>query len=97
MLRQAGIAAVTCVALWSTDLSAAELSAQAQQAQRVAQLRAEVSAAEDLSAIKRLQRMYGYFVDKGLWTDLGDLFTDDAVANYPAGTFIGKDSIRQHL
>jgi len=64
---------------------------------RIAQLRAEVTAAEDLAAVKRLQRTYGYFVDKGMWTDLAEYFTDDAVANYPAGVFIGKESIRQHL
>jgi triacylglycerol lipase len=62
--------------------------------QRVA---AQVQAAEDISAIKRLQRTYGYFVDKGLWADVAEYFTDDAVANYPAGTFIGKASIREHL
>ncbi len=67
------------------------------QRERVARLAAEVQAAEDVSAIKRLQRTYGYFLDKGLWTDLADYFTEDAVANYPAGVFIGRESIRQHL
>jgi hypothetical protein len=64
---------------------------------RVGELRANVQAAEDLQAIKRLQRSYGYYLDKGLWTDLAEYFTDDAVANYPAGVFIGKESIREHL
>ena len=63
----------------------------------MAQLRAEVTAAEDFAAIKRLQRTYGYYVDKGMWTDLAEYFTDDAVANYPAGVFVGKASIREHL
>ena len=66
-------------------------------AQQVAQLGAEVTAAEDLRAIKRLQRTYGYYLDKGMWTDLAEYFTDDAVANYPAGVFVGKKSIREHL
>lgn len=65
--------------------------------ERLARLAYNVQSAEDISAIKRLQRSYGYFVDKGLWTDLAEYFTDDAVANYPAGTFIGKASIREHL
>ncbi len=64
---------------------------------RIAQLAAQVQAAEDVSAVKRLQRSYGYFVDKGLWTDAAEYFTDDAVASYPSGTFIGKASIREHL
>jgi hypothetical protein len=64
---------------------------------RVAMLQAEVQAAEDLQAIKRLQRSYGYYLDKGMWTDLAEYFTQDAVANYPAGVYIGKESIREHL
>ena len=32
---------------------------------------------EDINAIKRLQRTYGYYLDKNLWTDLADLFAKD--------------------
>ena len=64
---------------------------------RLDALEAQVVAAEDVAAIKRLQRQYGYYVDKGMWEDLADLYTDDAVANYPAGTYVGHDSIRKHL
>jgi len=64
---------------------------------RLDALEAQIVAAEDVAAIKRLQRKYGYYVDKGMWEDVADLYTDDAVANYPAGTYIGHDSIRKHL
>ena len=64
---------------------------------RVANLAANVQLAEDLSHIEKLQRAYGYYVDKGLWEDLSELFTENAVANYPAGVFIGHKSIREHL
>ena len=64
---------------------------------RLDQLEADVVAAEDMSAIKRLQRTYGYYVDKGMWADVAELYTDDAVANYPAGVYIGSESIRKHL
>jgi hypothetical protein len=60
-------------------------------------LEAEIQRAEDVSAIKRLQRAYGYYVDKGMWADVAELFADNAVANYPAGVFVGKESIRKHL
>ncbi len=66
-------------------------------AQRVEQLAKAVEYAEDVSAIKRLQKSYGYYLDKGLWTDLAEYFADEARANYPAGIFVGKDSIREHL
>lgn len=64
---------------------------------RLDALEAEVAAAEDVSAIKRLQRTYGFYVDKGMWADLAEYFTDDAVASYPAGVYVGKDSLRKHL
>src|SRR5690606_35096276 len=65
--------------------------------QRLAVVQHEVELAEDLAAIKRLQKAYGYYLDKGLWTDLAELFADDARASYPAGVYIGKASIREHL
>lgn len=64
---------------------------------RLDRVEAEIVAAEDVSAIKRLQRAYGYYLDKGMWEDLSQLFTEDAVANYPAGVFIGRPSIHRHL
>ena len=64
---------------------------------RLARLESEIESAEDLRAIKRLQRAYGYYLDKGMWADLAELFTEDAVANYPAGVYIGKESITRHL
>ena len=75
--------------------SAARLSAD--ELKRLDRLEAEIVAAEDIRAIEKLQRAYGYYVDKGMWEDVAVLFTDDAVANYPAGVFIGKTSIREHL
>jgi hypothetical protein len=65
--------------------------------QRLDRLEAEIVSAEDVRAIKKLQRAYSYYLDKGMWADLGDLFTDDASANYPAGVFVGRPSIRNHL
>ncbi len=64
---------------------------------RLAHLENAVTSAEDVAAVKKLQRAYSFYVDKGLWEDVADLFTEDAVANYPAGVYIGKPSIRQHL
>jgi hypothetical protein len=61
------------------------------------QLEADLVKAEDTAAIKRLQRAYGYFLDKGMWPDLAELFTDDATAAYPAGRFVGKKNITQHV
>ncbi|HTY48651.1 MAG TPA: nuclear transport factor 2 family protein [Steroidobacteraceae bacterium] len=72
-------------------------SADAGLALRVMRLTADVELAEDLRDIEKLQRAYGYYVDKGLWEDAAALFTEDAVANYPAGIYVGRPSIREHL
>ncbi len=66
-------------------------------AMRLARLAAEVQFAEDVAAIRRLQRIYGYYLDKGMWDDVVALLADDAVAHYPAGTYVAQDSIRRHL
>ncbi|HEU4620149.1 MAG TPA: nuclear transport factor 2 family protein [Gammaproteobacteria bacterium] len=89
----AGLSMVACGAPRAQEASAPSSSIDA----RIDRLAAEVQAAEDVSAIKRLQRAYGYYVDKGMWEDVAQLFADDAVANYPAGVFVGKTSIREHL
>jgi acetyl esterase/lipase len=86
-LAAAALACATSAGAQSNDALGARLDA----------LEAQVVAAEDVAAIKRLQRQYGYYVDKGMWEDIADLYTDDAVANYPAGTYVGRDSIRKHL
>ncbi len=64
---------------------------------RLDALEAQVVAAEDVSCDQAPAAQYGYYVDKGMWEDLADLYTDDAVANYPAGVYVGHESIRKHL
>ena len=97
--RLAGVALAIAVAAFGVAPSAgfsADGAASDVQA-RLNRLEAEVTAAEDLSALKKLQRAYGFYLDKGMWEDLQAFFTDDAVANYPAGIYVGHESIKQHL
>jgi len=89
---------------WLCVAPAAQAKTTAAEAKQIAVLEkqlddaeAQLSIAEDVSAIKKLQREYGFFLDKGLWEDLSQLFTDDARADYPAGVYIGKASIREHI
>jgi SnoaL-like domain len=62
---------------------------------RLDRLEIAVIRSEDIRAIKKLQRSYGFYADRGLWADLADLFTDDATADYPGGIYLGKASIRK--
>jgi triacylglycerol lipase len=97
--RLAGAALAIAVAAFGVTPSAAFAAdgATADVQARLNRLEADVTAAEDLSALKRLQRAYGYYLDKGMWEDLQAFFTEDAVANYPAGIYVGHESIRKHL
>ena len=53
---------------------------------------------EDLNQIERVQRTYGYFVDKGQWTQLSELFTDDATLEIGGkGLFLGKDRVLEYM
>jgi len=67
------------------------------QGARLARLAVEVERAEDVRAIKRLKRAYSQYLELGLWRDLIELFTEDAVGDYPAGVFIGKKNLWPHF
>ena len=53
---------------------------------------------EDAQAIEILQKTYGYFTDKALWSEAADLFTDGGVLEIAGvGAFVGKQHIRAYL
>ncbi|ROZ71313.1 nuclear transport factor 2 family protein [Ramlibacter sp. WS9] len=58
---------------------------------RVEMLEAKVQTAEDLEAINKLTRMYGYYLDKALWAEILPLFTEDcSVEISHLGVYLGK-------
>jgi hypothetical protein len=65
---------------------------------QVAQLSAEVDALEGARAVRKLQRAYGYYVDRGLWDEAADLFTDDGTVEIGQdGVYVGKARIKEYL
>lgn len=68
-------------------MNAAELES------RIDALDKEVTRAEAISAVKRLQHAYGHYSEVGLWYDFADLFSENAVGHYPAGD-LDKAAIR---
>jgi hypothetical protein len=53
---------------------------------------------EDMNAIERLQRAYGYFVDKSQWVQLSELFSDDATLEIGGkGLFLGKPRVLEYM
>jgi hypothetical protein len=67
-------------------------------AERLDALEARITRLEDLNQIERLQRAYGYFVDKAQWTQLSELFSDDATLEIGGkGIFLGKPRVLEYM
>jgi SnoaL-like protein len=57
-----------------------------------------VTQLEDENAIENLQRAYGFYVDKAMWKDVADLYTDDGTLEIGGrGVFVGKTRILEYL
>ncbi|MEM2424931.1 MAG: nuclear transport factor 2 family protein [Candidatus Bathyarchaeia archaeon] len=65
--------------------------------EKVETLEKQVQMLQDIEEIKRLQRAYGYYLERWLVDDLLDLFSDspEATLKIALGTFIGKESIKR--
>jgi hypothetical protein len=46
---------------------------------------------EDTNAIRKLHHAYGYYLDKGIWEEIVNLFADDGEVYFNGGIFEGKD------
>lgn len=87
----------TCAALL-VGLFAATPAYPQSAAQRLAALDARITRLEDMNQIERLQRTYGYFVDKSQWTQLAELFSDDATLEIGGkGLFLGKPRVLEYM
>ena len=63
-----------------------------------ARLALEVDRLEGARAVRKLQRAYGYYVDRGLWDEAADLFADDGTVEMGQdGVYVGKARIREYL
>ncbi|MEZ5893329.1 MAG: nuclear transport factor 2 family protein [Parvularculaceae bacterium] len=57
---------------------------------QVAALTGRMTRAEDELAVRKLHHLYGYFIDKCLYREVVDLFTDDGEVRFFGGVFKGK-------
>ncbi len=59
---------------------------------RLERVERELDEARSVQAIERLQRAYGYYLDKALWDDAVDLLTDDCTVEIAGrGVYVGRD------
>jgi hypothetical protein len=65
---------------------------------QLAQLESDAARIDDASAIRRLQRAYGYYLDQAMWDDVADLFAPDASIEIGLdGVYVGQKRIREYL
>lgn len=96
MVRVAAVLVATWVGACACHVPATR-AAEAEGTDALLRLEAGVDAAEGVRAVKRLQLAYGHFLDAGQWADLGDLFTDDAIGEFPEGNVHGKAALQRRF
>jgi hypothetical protein len=97
-LAFAGIVAATLAPGWprtAQSQGGSELSALTARADA---LEREVGVLEDLNAVKKLQRVYGFYTDKQLWTQAADLFAADGTIEIGGrGVYAGREHVLAFL
>lgn len=64
--------------------------------ERIAWLDAQTTRVEDITQIQRLQRAFGYYLDKGYFGEAASLFADDGRVQYGVdGVYVGRERIRE--
>jgi hypothetical protein len=70
----------------------------AQLPRQIALLGHEVQRLEDQNAIEKLQRIYGYYLDKGQWSQAADLFSADGEIDVAGrGAYVGQAHVLNYL
>lgn len=92
------VAALAAVLLApARPVQAAEASAAGLEAE-VAKLSAEVDQLAGARAVRKLQRAFGYYIDRGLWDEAADLFADDGTVEIGMdGVYVGKARVKDYL
>lgn len=85
---------VACNNAGSQGTSADLAQAVAAQAKTMETLQKRVQTVEDVQAITNLENAYGFYVDKHLWHQVIDLFSEDATVEISdRGIFVGKEGV----
>jgi hypothetical protein len=86
------IGAALAAALLASPLAAQDVDAE------IAALTARVEKLEGIRAVKKLQRAFGYYVDRGLWGEAADLFANDGTIEIGIdGVYAGRERIEEYL
>jgi len=66
---------------------------------KVRYLEQKVQALEDIEAIKRLQKAYGFYLERGMYQEIVDCFSDspDVTLNWLEGQYRGKEGVKEYF
>ncbi len=65
---------------------------------RAAALERDIGLLEDQAAVEKLQRVYGFYTDKHLWTQAADLFAANGTIEVGSrGVYVGKERVLEFL
>jgi hypothetical protein len=66
--------------------------------ERLRELQREAQRREDYQAVIRVQRAYGFYIDKGYWGEAADLFAEDATFEHGVdGVYVGRARILEAI
>ena len=57
---------------------------------QVEELSNQIGILQDEQAVRKLHHIYGYYLDKCVYTQVVDLFAEDCVVRFMRGVFKGK-------
>ncbi len=98
ILPMALLAAMTVQPVMMTPASAQSAPQNTALDAEIEALTLRVEQLEGARAVKKLQRAFGFYVDRGLWGDAADLFADDGTIEIGIdGVYVGKERIREYL
>jgi hypothetical protein len=94
-----GVAASLGLATWLGRPAASQETASVEAlAARAAALERDIARLDDVNAIKKLQRVYGFYTDKQLWSEAASLFAADGTIEVGgSGVYVGPERIRNFL
>lgn len=96
-MRRIPVTMLAATLALSSALLATPVMAQSAQ-ERLTQYRERVERLEDQAAIENLTAMFGYYFDKGLWTEASELFSRNGTFEYgQRGVYRGKERIRRSM
>ena len=73
-------------------------SSDARMMRQIDELTNRVERLEGDRAVKKLQRAFGYYVDRGLWGEAADLFADNGTIELGLdGVYVGRARIQEYL